>query len=128
SLKQLQTAANKHRDSDASRWRRVDFLHENTHKKLCAQFPILAKMTRCFRRRSAPRNQREKRALPNRWSKPVLERTQPLTSDFWKRFAGCCWHARSRKSSLVFIVEVKSPAASISAKGRKRLAWRAVCF
>ncbi len=28
----------------------------NSHKKLCAQLPILAKMTRCFRRRSEPQN------------------------------------------------------------------------
>jgi hypothetical protein len=28
----------------------------NRDKKLCAQFPILAKMTGCFRRRSGPQS------------------------------------------------------------------------
>src|SRR5206468_5111096 len=75
-------------------------------KFFCARSSISRKFGRCFRRRSAAQNQKQKRP-----------RRRTIASS--RHFAGCCWRVRSRKSSLVSIEAASSRAEFISAKARK---------
>ena len=62
-------------------------LHYSTvTEKLCAQLPILAKMTRCFRRRSGPQNRKRKKRASASLGQAAADKTPPPHERFLEAF------------------------------------------